>query len=152
MSLNALPVSTADVLQLQTGILCFTDPTDAAIEAARITAAGGGVPTVYSDAEDLLADALGTSQVAVAVDALMYGVTPTSAELTKIATVFEPPQIANAIANGYNPVVYAAEATGLAFAFGNETPGDTVNRGGDPVMRDFYIKLLRDRGIISVNH
>jgi ankyrin repeat protein len=36
--------------------------------------------------------------------------------------------------------------------FRNETPGDAVNRGGDPVMREFFIKLLRDRGIVSVNH
>jgi ankyrin repeat protein len=33
-----------------------------------------------------------------------------------------------------------------------DTPGDAVNRGGDPVIREYYMKLLRDRGIVSANH
>jgi ankyrin repeat protein len=34
----------------------------------------------------------------------------------------------------------------------HDTPGDMLSRGGDPVIREFYIKLLRDRGIVSTNH
>jgi hypothetical protein len=33
-----------------------------------------------------------------------------------------------------------------------DTPGDALNRGGDPVIREFFMKLLRDRGIVSANH
>jgi ankyrin repeat protein len=33
-----------------------------------------------------------------------------------------------------------------------DTPGDALNRGGDAQIREFYIKLLRDRGIVSENH
>jgi ankyrin repeat protein len=33
-----------------------------------------------------------------------------------------------------------------------DTPGDALNRGGDPVIREFFMKVLRDRGIVSVNH
>jgi hypothetical protein len=36
--------------------------------------------------------------------------------------------------------------------FRNETPGDAVNRGGDPVIREYFMKLLHDRGIVSANH
>jgi hypothetical protein len=32
------------------------------------------------------------------------------------------------------------------------SPGDNLNTNGDPVIREFYIKLLRDRGIVSENH
>jgi ankyrin repeat protein len=34
----------------------------------------------------------------------------------------------------------------------NETPGDAVNRGGDPVIREYFMKVLHDRGIVSANH
>jgi hypothetical protein len=51
----------------------------------------------------------------------MYGVTGTSAEITSLTTNFLPAQIANAISHGLNPQVYACEAVGLVFAFGNET-------------------------------
>ncbi len=33
-----------------------------------------------------------------------------------------------------------------------DTPGDALNRGGDQAIREYYIKLLRDRGIISERH
>ena len=32
------------------------------------------------------------------------------------------------------------------------SPGDNLNTNGDPAIREFYIKLLRDRGIVSTNH
>jgi len=34
----------------------------------------------------------------------------------------------------------------------HDSPGDMLSRGGDPVIREFYIKLLRDHGIVSTNH
>src|SRR5208337_1967103 len=57
---------------------------------------------------------------AVAVEGSMYGAVGTSAEITKLETQFLPAQVANAIEHGFNPQVYACEALGLVFAFGNE--------------------------------
>ena len=57
---------------------------------------------------------------AIAVEGSMYGAVGSSAEITSLATVFLPPQIAYATQHGFNPVVFASEALGLAFAFGNE--------------------------------
>jgi len=62
-----------------------------------------------------------TTIPAVAVEASMYGATGTSAEIASLVTNFLPAQVANAIANGYNPQIYACETLGLVFAFGNET-------------------------------
>jgi hypothetical protein len=61
-----------------------------------------------------------TTIPAVAVEASMYGAVGTQAEVNMLATQFLPAQVANAIQNGLNPQVYACEALGLAFAFGNE--------------------------------
>jgi ankyrin repeat protein len=33
-----------------------------------------------------------------------------------------------------------------------DTPGDALNRGGDQAIREYYIKLLRDRSIVSERH
>ena len=60
-------------------------------------------------------------QIAVAVEASMYGVVGTSAEVTLLATQFLPPQVAFAAPHGFNAQVYASEALGLALAFRNET-------------------------------
>jgi hypothetical protein len=60
-------------------------------------------------------------QLAAAVEATMYNATGTAAEINSLITNFLPAQIANATSNGLNPQVYACEALGLAFAFGNET-------------------------------
>jgi hypothetical protein len=38
-----------------------------------------------------------------------------------LASQFLPPQVTNAINHGFNPQVYATEALGLAFSFGNES-------------------------------
>jgi hypothetical protein len=40
-----------------------------------------------------------------------------------LAAQFLPAQVANAIQNGLNPLVYASEVLGLVFAFGNENGG-----------------------------
>jgi hypothetical protein len=44
-----------------------------------------------------------------------------AAEITSLVTNFLPAQVQNAMVNGYNPQIYACEALGLVFAFGNET-------------------------------
>jgi hypothetical protein len=64
-----------------------------------------------------------TTITAVAVEASMYGFTGTSAEITKLVTQFLPAQVINAESNGFNPIVYASEALGLVFAFGDENGG-----------------------------
>jgi hypothetical protein len=118
MSLLALPVSASDLTQLQLGIEFFTNAPEAANEATLINV----VPsqdTVDNYANTLLARNISLSQVAMAVDSLMFGVTDTTAELGKLATQYLPAQVANALANGFNPTVYAAEALGLALAGGN---------------------------------
>lgn len=60
-------------------------------------------------------------QLAVAVEATMYNATGTAAEIINLTNNFLPAQLANATSHGLNPQVYACEALGLAFAFGNET-------------------------------
>jgi hypothetical protein len=70
---------------------------------------------------DLLAAVSADILPAVAVEGSMYGVVGTSAEVTMLVTQFLPPQAEHAISIGLDPVVYASEALGLAFAFGNET-------------------------------
>ena len=59
--------------------------------------------------------------MAVAVEATMYNATGTAAEINSLTANFLPAQIANATHWGLNPQVYACEALGLVFAFGNET-------------------------------
>ena len=130
MSLTARPVSVDDLLQLQDGLQFFTDPAQAATEAAAINVFFNPTETVYRYATSLLADNISTSMVAVAVTSLMEGgkipsdvpfLMPigdahTPGTLTFLATQFLPAQIAVAEAHGLNPTVYAAEALGLAMA------------------------------------
>ena len=118
MSLTSLPVTAADLLQLQLGIEMFQNTTEATAEAAAINA---GTDTVYGYAVKLLGSNISLSQAAMAVDSLMFGVTDNTTELTKLSTQFLPPQLVNAIAHSFNPTVYAAEALGLALAGGNGT-------------------------------
>jgi hypothetical protein len=121
MSLYNLPVSVTDLTQLQLGIEFLTNLTEATNEAALINADLGPPYRVLNYANQLLANNISLSQVAMAVDSLMFGVTDNITELTKLATGFLPPQVANANAHGYNPTVYAAEALGLGLAGGNLT-------------------------------
>jgi hypothetical protein len=60
---------------------------------------------------------------AVAVKGSMYDAVGTSAEITKLVTEFLPAQVAHAILHGYHSLVYASEALGLVFAFGDENGG-----------------------------
>jgi hypothetical protein len=91
---------------------------DLATTEAKSINSGGHTETQYI--QDLLAHAADTTIPAVAVEASMYGAFGTSDEITSLATHFLPDQVQNAISNGLDPQVYASEALGLAFAFGNE--------------------------------
>ena len=73
-----------------------------------------------------------TTIPAVAVEATMYNATGTSAEVTSLTTNFLPAQVANATSHGLNPQVYACEALGLAFAFGNETGSTAFSNNFGP--------------------
>src|SRR5271165_3155576 len=122
MSLFALPVTVSDLTTLQQGIEFFTNTAEATAQAALINAGTPGGPTVYSYAAQLLSSNISTAQVAMADSALMEGATiavgnaTTPNRLSLFATAFLPGQIANALKNGFNPTVYAAEALGLALS------------------------------------
>src|SRR6516225_6106363 len=105
MSLFALPVSASDLNDLQFGIEFFTNPTEATNEAALITNPPN-TATVVSYALQLLANNISLSQVAMAVDSLMFGQTDNTTELAKLSTQFLPAQASHAVANGFNPTVY----------------------------------------------
>lgn len=92
----------------------------AAVQADAINA---GTTTEFGYVNGLLSQVANTTIPAVAVEGSMYGAVGTSAEITKLVTQFLPSQIANAIQHGFNPQVYASEALGLAFAFGDENGG-----------------------------
>src|SRR5713101_3121527 len=148
MSLYALPVSIGDLLQLQLGIEFFTDMNDATVEAAQITSPPS-LPTVYSYAVQLLANNISLSQVAMAVDSLMFGVTDNVTELTKLAMQFLPAQVANAVAHGFNPTVYAAEALGLGLAGGNGTSNAFATDFGSLSVPQFASAVASLTGINS---
>ena len=124
MSLFTLPVTAADLETLQLGIGFFTDPTAAASEAAAINAATPGGPTVYSYAVQLLEGQISLAQIAMADSALMEGVTvaagsvaaPTPNTLALFTTQFLPAQVNFALANGFDPTVFAGQALGLALS------------------------------------
>jgi len=124
MSLFTLPVTVADIEALQLGIGFFQDATAAASEEAAINAATPGGPTAYSYAVQLLGSQISLSQVAMADSALMEGVTvaagsitaPATNTLARFTTQFLPDQVSLALANGYNPTVFAAQALGLALS------------------------------------
>jgi hypothetical protein len=148
MSLFALPVSVSDLTKLQLGIEFFTNTTEATTEAGQITNPPS-TPTVYSYAVSLLANNISLSQVAMAVDSLMFGVTDNVTELTKLATQFLPAQVANAVAHGLNPTVYAAEALGLALAGGNGTSNAFATNFGSLSVSDFASAVSSLTGINS---
>jgi hypothetical protein len=114
-----LPVSVSDLTTLQQGIQFFTNSAEATTEAAAINA----TPTtesVFTYAAKLINGQISLAQVAMAVSALMEGGTilvgdaTTPNTLTFFSKSFLPAQVNNAIANGFSPTVYAAEALGLA--------------------------------------
>ena len=91
-------------------------------EATTIaTVINGSAQTEIEYVDGLLSQVASTAIPALAVEATMYGASGSSAEITSLTTQFLPPQVAYAIHVGLTPQVYASEALGLAFAFGNET-------------------------------
>jgi hypothetical protein len=119
MSLFALPVSVADLTQLQQGIQFFTNTAEATAEAAAINA-DEATESVLTYAAKLIQSNISLSQVAMADTAIMeggtipIGDTTTPNTLTFLSTQFLPAQVATGIAHGFNGTVYAAEALGLA--------------------------------------
>ena len=116
MSLFALPVTDADVKTLYNAITrkVLSDAA-ATAEAAAINA---GNDTVFNFAQSLLDANISFSQVAMGMPSLMFNKTPSLATLDNITNVFLPPQVSLAIASGFQPTVYAAEALGLALSNG----------------------------------
>lgn len=94
-------------------------PLDQATTLANAISAGTQTETQY--VSGLLSQVADTSIPAVAVEGSMYGAVGTSAEITKLATQFLPAQVAFAMEHGFNPQIFATQALGSAFAFGNET-------------------------------
>jgi hypothetical protein len=148
MSLYVLPVSVSDLTQLQFGLEFFTNTTEATNEAALITNPPY-TATVDSYAAQLLANNISLSQVAMAVDSLMFGVTDSTTELTKLARQFLPPQVSVAVANGLNPTLYAAEVLGLALAGGNGTSHAFETNFGPLDVAHFASKVASLTGINS---
>src|SRR6476646_7726492 len=134
MSLFALPVTVSDLTTLQQGITFATDTAAATAEAAQIN---NGADTVYNYAVRLLNSQISGSQVAMAVDSLMFGVTDNVAELSKLTNQFLPAQAANAVKFRFNPTVYAAESLGLALAGGNGTSNNFATTFGVRNIQDF---------------
>jgi hypothetical protein len=91
-----------------------------------------GADTEFQFVGRLLSQVADTTAPAVAVEGTMYGAVGSSDEITKLATEFLPAQVANAIQNGFNPLVYSCEALGLAFAFGNENGATTFDTNFGP--------------------
>jgi V8-like Glu-specific endopeptidase len=79
-----------------------------------------GKQTEYQYVQGLFSQVGSTTIPAVAIEATMYGVTGSSAEITFLVTQYLPAQVALATRYGLNPTVYASEALGLPFAFGDE--------------------------------
>jgi hypothetical protein len=96
-------------------------PLDEATTVANAIRAGMQTETQYVNG--LLSQVADTTIPAVCVEGSMYGAVGSSAEITKLVTQFLPAQVANAILHGFNPQVYASEALGLVFAFGDENGG-----------------------------
>jgi hypothetical protein len=95
-----------------------------------------GTQTEAQYVSGLLSQVADTTIPALAVEGSMYGAVGSSAEVTMLTTQFLPAQVTNAISHGLNPVVYASEALGLAFAFGNETGSTAFATGFGPARPD----------------
>jgi hypothetical protein len=123
-SLTATTTGSLTAATIQNDFLAITRtvlPLDQATTIANSITAGTQTETQYVNG--LLSQVANTTIPAVAVEGSMYGAVGTSAEVTSLTTQFLPAQVANAIQHGYSPQVYACEALGLVFAFGNENGG-----------------------------
>jgi hypothetical protein len=146
LSLFALPVSASDLTALQLGIEFFTNASEATSEAGAINTAGSN-ESVFAYAAKLIQSNFLISQVAMAVDSLMFGQTDSVAELTKLSTQFLPAQATVAVANGFNPTVYAAEALGLALAGGNGSSNNFATKFGSLSVADFAQETADATGV-----
>jgi hypothetical protein len=118
----ALQINTDTSALIQAANLGILRIADAAADASAVAASiNSGQLTFTNYVNQLIGQAQSTTVPAAAVEATMYGATGTSAEITSLVVNFLPAQIANATSHGLNPQVYACEALGLVFAFGNET-------------------------------
>jgi hypothetical protein len=122
MSLTALPVTVSDLTTLQAGLTFTTNTDQATTQAAKINAPGQTTDSVFTYAASLLQTNISLSQVAMGVSALMeggtvaVGSTTTANTLTLFATQFLPDQVRVALANNFNPTVFAAESLGSALS------------------------------------
>ena len=123
-------VSATTVQNDYIGIVRTALPLDQATTVAN--AINSGAQTEFQYVNSLLSQVANTTIPAVAVEASMYGVVGTSAEVTALATQFLPAQVANAMKYGFNAQVYATEALGLVFAFNNETGSTAFATGYGP--------------------
>src|SRR5439155_14900129 len=110
---------------------------EATLEVALINA---GTTTVSAYATQLLNANLAFSEVALAVDSLVQGGTPTAGalltptstknELQNLAVGFLPSQAANAIKNGLNVIAYDAETAAVGIAAGDGTQNNFLTNFG----------------------
>jgi hypothetical protein len=121
-ALGVVPqIATVTAQNIQSDYVAMTRaalPLDQATTVANSISAGTQTEAQYINS--LLFQVADTTIPAVAVEGSMYNAVGTSVEVTALATQFLPPQVANALKNGLDPQVYATEALGLVFAFGNE--------------------------------
>lgn len=113
MSLNAIPVTSSDLIDLQHALQSVTNTAEA---NAQTTLINNGGNTVFQYGANMLDNNISITQVAMADWAVMTGKTPTQAQLDNVEQNFLPGQVHTANVNGYNPTVYAAEALGLGLA------------------------------------
>jgi hypothetical protein len=148
MSLYAFTVTVHDLQQLQFGIQFYGDDlTDTAAVAAAINPPIE-TATVFSYANQLLASNISLSQVAMAVDSLMFGATDNTTELDRLVAPFLLEQVGVANTYGFNPTVYAAEALGLALAGGNGTSDAFATDFGSLSVSQFASEVA---GLTGVN-
>jgi hypothetical protein len=118
MSLFSLPVTSADIVALQQGILfTTTNAADINNQVSSINAPGT-TETVASYANQLLASVQATSQMAMGVSALETGANQTVAELTTLVTNpgVIPAYVNFAASRGLDAGQVVGENLGLAFS------------------------------------
>ncbi len=125
------PAPTAQTIQ--NDYLAITGmPLSLAAATTELNAINAGTTTETAYVDSLLLQVANTTIPAVAVEASMYGVTGTSAEITSLVTNFLPGQLAYASQAGLDPVVFACLETALVFAFSNETGATTFANNYGP--------------------
>ena len=102
------------VAQIQVEGLAITRttmPLDQAMSIAN--SINSGLETHAQFINNLLSQVTDTTIPAVAIEASMYGSAGSPAEITSLVTQFLPAQIANAIANGFNPTGLCERGVGI---------------------------------------